>query len=46
MEEFYKKYGVRDHNDLMENVKSNGVFAARLLSDLLEEKFPAPAAEP
>jgi hypothetical protein len=40
MEEFYLKYGVKTHNELMENVKSNGIFAARVVEDLLEEKFP------
>lgn len=46
MQEFFAKYGVRDRAEFDSKVRGDGTFAARVIDDLLEEKFPAVEPEP
>jgi len=46
MEEFFKKYGVKNEADFFNHVASDSMFAMRAVSDLYFAKFPAKVVEP
>jgi hypothetical protein len=46
MEEFLAKYGLRSEQELNEIIKSDAIFAIKVVDDLLAEKFPKEALTP